>query len=98
MCIRDRVQPAHDAGIDAVGDPQRVQILAQGGKVGAAVLAQVVQHLRRVGELVRVLLAVEDAQGVALEALVAGLAQGVKLAGEVLLQRRLIGPCLLYTS
>ena len=66
--------------------------------MGAAVLAQVVQHLRRVGEFVRVLLAVEYAQGVALEALVAGLAQGAELAGEVLLQSRLIGPAALGTA
>ena len=39
----------------------------------------------------RVLLAIQYAQGVALEALVAGFAQRFQLAGEVLLQRRLIG-------
>ena len=80
------VQPAHDAGVDGVFKAHGPQVALQLLKVARAVLAQVVQHGGGVRQLRGVLLAVQYAHGVALEALLAGLAQGGQLGFKVGLQ------------
>ena len=92
------VQAAHDAGIDLVGDAQRLQILLQLLEVLRAVRAEVVQHGGRVGQLLGVLLAVQDAQGIALVPLLTGLAQRGQLGFKVGLQLLMVGLAALRTA
>ena len=84
--LRVIIQSAHDAGIDRIFNAQRVQILFQLFKMLRAVGAEVIQHGGRVGQLIGIFLAIQNAQRIAGEAILTGFAQRTKLRLQIGLQ------------